>query len=371
MALAFIKKVPSIDFTSYRFYGFGFSALVIAFSLIVILMNNGLKFGVDFAGGVMIQVDFAQEVSDDTVKESLSNLDIPGLSVQHLGLESKEYLIRFTLPQDGEDYRQEIIDEINTQLPDNSASIQRVEMVGPKVGEDLKNSALEALFYAVLLIVVYISGRFERRWFVTAAIAIALASLAYVLDMLGLGRVWQVSLCMILTLVVCLVLRLNFALGAIIALLHDVFITVGILTFFGKEIDLNIIAALLTIIGYSLNDTIVSYDRMRENLMAQNIEKPDTMANIINLSINQTLSRTILTSGTTLAAVLSLYLFGGGVINDFAFTMLLGVLIGTFSSIFVANPLLMALGNTQLYIQRFQVSEAEKDIEKPGEHGVV
>ncbi len=370
MAFAFIKKVPNIDFASRRFGGYAFSAILIIFSLAIIFMNNGLKFGVDFAGGVMVQVDFQNQVSDEEVKNSLNNLDIAGLSVQQLGLESTEYLIRYTLPSTGEDYRQEIIEEINTNIPHNSASIQRVEMVGPKVGEDLKNSALEALFYAVLLIVVYISGRFERRWFLTAAIALGLAGLAYLLNSLGLGRVWQVSLSMILTLAVCLGLRLNFAFGAIIALLHDVLITVGILTFFGKEIDLNIIAALLTIIGYSLNDTIVSYDRMRENLMAQNPEKPEAMASIINLSINQTLSRTILTSGTTLAAVLSLYLFGGGVINDFAFTMLLGVLIGTFSSIFVANPLLMALGDSNLYIARFQVSESEQ-IEKPGEHGMV
>ncbi len=370
MAFAFIKKVPTIDFASRRFAGYGFSAIMIAFSLVIILMNSGLKFGVDFAGGVMIQVDFKEQVSDEEVKNSLNNLDISGLAVQQLGLESTEYLIRYTLPTNGEDYRQEIIDEINANIPNNSASIQRVEMVGPKVGEDLKNSALEALFYAVLLIVVYISGRFERRWFLTAAIAIGLASLAYVLDIIGLGRVWQVSFAMLLTLAVCLVLKLNFAFGAIVALLHDVLITVGILTFFGKEIDLNIIAALLTIIGYSLNDTIVSYDRMRENLMAQNPDNPAPMASIINLSINQTLSRTILTSGTTLVAVLSLYLFGGGVINDFAFTMLLGVLIGTFSSIFVANPLLMALGDSNLYVAPFQASEVEQ-IEKPGEHGMV
>ncbi len=370
MAFAFIKKVPTINFTSYRFYGYGFSAIALIFSLVFLLINNGLKFGVDFAGGVMVQVNFQEQVSDEAVKNALDDLSIPGLAVQQLGLENTEYLIRFTLPSDGEDYRVEIIDTINENLPNNEASIQRVEMVGPKVGEDLKNSALEALFYAVLLIVVYISGRFERRWFLTAAIAIGLALLAYVLDMFGLGRIWQVSLSMVLTLAVCLVLRLNFAFGAIAALLHDVFITVGILTFLGKEIDLNIIAALLTIIGYSLNDTIVSYDRMRENLMAQNPESPDTMGNIINLSINQTLSRTILTSGTTLVAVLSLYLFGGGIINDFALTMLLGVLIGTFSSIFVANPLLMALGDSNLYVMRFQKNETEQH-EKPGEHGVV
>ncbi len=367
MAISFLKKVPSIDFIRYRFVAYAISIITIIASIAIIFLNNGLRYGVDFAGGVMVQVQFNTSVADEQVKNALNPLNIPSLVVQQFGDGNTEYLIRFSTSE--QDLRDPIIETLNKAIPNSNPTIQRLEMVGPKVGEDLKNSALEALFYAVLLIVVYISGRFEHRWFVAAAMAIALGVLSYTLDFLGLGRIWQVSFSMLLTIGVCYVLKLNFAVGAILALLHDVFIALGILTLVGKEIDLNIIAALLTIIGYSLNDTIIIYDRIRENLKIQDPENPNKLEDIINLSTNQTLSRTLLTGGTTLVAVLSLFILGGGVIHDFAFTMLLGVIIGTFSSIFVASPLLLALGDEKLYVQRFQ--EAKIEYEKPGEHGIV
>ncbi len=199
--------------------------------------------------------------------------------------------------------------------------------------------------------------------------AVGLGTLVYIAEMFGLGRVWQVTIAMAATLIVCYGLKLNFALTSILALIHDVLITLGILTLLGKEIDLNVIAALLTLVGYSLNDTIVTFDRIRENLQLQDVQNPSPLKNIINGSINQTLSRTLLTSGTTLAATLSLFILGGGVIHDFALTMLLGVVIGTFSSIFVASPLLLALGDEHLYVSRLQKTESE--YEKPGENGVV
>ncbi len=369
MAFNLIKKIPTINFVGFRYIAYAISIVVFLLAIGGIFMNKGLNYGVDFAGGVMVQVEFSQSVPDEEVKQALNPLGIPGLVVQHIGIDNTEYLVRFSDSDKTQEYRENIISTLNSAIPEANASIQRFEMVGPKVGEDLRNAALEALFYAVLIIAVYISGRFEQRWFLAGAMALALGALAYVLEMFGLGRIWQVSLGMILTIVICFVLRLNFALGAIIALIHDVGIAVGILTVLGKEIDLNIVAALLTIVGYSLNDTIVNYDRIRENLMTQDTEKPLPLGQIINSSINQTLARTLMTSGTTLAAVLSLYALGGGVIHDFAFTMLLGVVIGTFSSIFIASPLLMALGDEHLYISRFQ--KKEDDYEKPGEHGVV
>ncbi len=369
MAFNLIKKIPSINFVGFRFIAYIMSTVVFLLAIGAIFFNNGLNYGVDFAGGAMVQVEFSQGVQDEKVKQALNPLKIPGLVVQQIGLENTEYLVRFSSTDNTQEYRDVIIDTLNAQMPEANASIQRLEMVGPKVGEDLQNAALEALFYAVLSIVVYISGRFEHRWLLAGGMALALGLLSYGLEIFGLGRIWQVSLGMALTLGICFVLRLNFALGAIIALIHDVGITVGILTFLGKEIDLNIVAALLTIVGYSLNDTIVNYDRIRENFKAQDEENPAPIGEIINSSINQTLGRTIMTSGTTLAAVLSLYILGGGVINDFAFTMLLGVVIGTFSSIFVASPLLMALGDEKLYISRFHKKEEEH--EKPGEHGMV
>ncbi len=369
MAISFLKKVPSINFLKYRFIAYGFSLAFILLSLFVFFQNKGLNYGVDFAGGVMVQVHFDKDVLDEDVKKSLAPLAIPGLVVQKFGDTDSDYLIRFSSSANSQDMRTPIIEALESALPDTEPTIERLEMVGPKVGEDLKNSAMEALFYVVLLIAVYISGRFEHRWFLAAGMALALGALIYVSEMIGLDRIWQTTLATLLTLIVCYFLRLNFAFAAIIALLHDVFITVGILTFLDKEIDLNVIAALLTLVGYSLNDTIVTFDRIRENLQAQDFEKPESMIDIINLSINQTMSRTLLTSGTTLAAVLSLFFLGGGVIHDFALTMLLGIVVGTFSSIFIATPLLLALGDTKLYVSNFLKKEEEH--EKPGEHGMV
>jgi len=154
---------------------------------------------------------------------------------------------------------------------------------------------------------------------------------------------------------------------AIVGLLHDVLITLGLLAMMGKEIDLNIIAALMTLVGYSLNDTIIVYDRIRENLQNQPEDNPAPLADIINLSVNQTLGRTIMTSATTLIAALSLTILGGGAIHDFALTMSLGVFIGTFSSVFVSNPILLLLGDTRQYM----VARKKVEYERPGEHGVV
>jgi preprotein translocase subunit SecF len=159
-------------------------------------------------------------------------------------------------------------------------------------------------------------------------------------------------------------LKLNFAFGAVVGLLHDVFITLGILGVLGKEIDLNVVAALLTLAGYSLNDTIIVYDRIRENLRK---DPSHDLGAIINDSVNQTLSRTLLTGGTTFVAVLALYLLGGGVIHDFALTMLIGIVIGTLSTIYVSAPILLALGSTEQYTH----TQQQKSYEKPGEHGIV
>ena len=159
-------------------------------------------------------------------------------------------------------------------------------------------------------------------------------------------------------------MRLNFALGAVVGLLHDVLITVGLLSILDVEVDLNVMAAILTIVGYSLNDTIIVYDRLRENL--RNFPELELGA-LINKSVNQTLSRTILTSGTTFLATLSLFILGGGVIHNFALTMLIGVVVGTFSSIYVSSAILLALGDTDFYVKE----QEKQDYEKPGEHGIV
>lgn len=211
-------------------------------------------------------------------------------------------------------------------------------MVGPKVGEDLRQKALFAIFYAILFIAIYISGRFELKWLMSIIMALSLAFVVYVTSSFGMPVTWLIVIALIVTLGLCWFLKLKYALGAIIALVHDVIITIGAFALTEREISLSIIAALLTIVGYSLNDTIIVFDRIRENL--KRFRRRPFEA-IMNKSINETLSRTILTSTTTLVVVLALFILGGGVIHDFAFAMLVGVIVGTYSSVFVASPIIL------------------------------
>ena len=327
------------------------------------LWGNGLRMGIDFAGGVIVQVQFAQPVEDELLKKSLDIPELPGISTQRFGEGARNYLLRFSSAEDTDatTLRTTVLSALAKAFPGNDVDIQRLEMVGPKVGDDLTNKALGALYYATLLIAVYISGRFEQRWMAGVAMAAVLWGGMY---LAGLGMGWLVLMALAITMVVCFVLKLNFALGALVGLIHDVSITVGLLSIMDVEIDLNVMAALLTLVGYSLNDTIIVYDRLRENLRAA---PKQPLASLINRSVNQTLSRTILTSGTTFVATLSLYLLGGGVIHDFALTMLIGVFVGTASSIYVSSAVLLALGDTAFYVH-----QQERPVyEKPGEHGIV
>jgi preprotein translocase subunit SecF len=365
MGFAFIKHNTNIDFMGMRFYSYGLSALFLLVGIVYILFFGGLKMGIDFAGGVIVQVQFAQKVDDNDLKKSMDIPELPGISTQRFGEDGRNYLLRFSSSEtDATSLRSNVVAALEKSFPGNNASIERLELVGPKVGADLANKALEALYYSILLIAVYISGRFEQRWMAGAIMAGALWGGMYLLGFTGLGMGSMVFFSLAICLFVCWKLRLNFALGAIIGLLHDVSITVGILAMMGVELDLNVVAAILTLVGYSLNDTIIVYDRLRENLRSSP-ELP--LIDIINHAVNQTLSRTILTSATTFVAVLSLYLLGGGVIHDFALTMLLGVFIGTVSSVYLSSAILLALGDTELYVRM----QAKEEYEKPGEHGIV
>ena len=221
----------------------------------------------------------------------------------------------------------------------NDVEIRRVEMVGPQVGKDLREKALFAMFYALLFITIYISGRFELKWILSGVMALALIGAVYVLSLFDVSIPLLMTAALIVTIILFWFLELKYAMGAIVALIHDVTITVGIFSIFDKEFTLPIIAALLTIIGYSLNDTIIVYDRIRENLRKYH---KNPLNFIINRSVNETLGRTILTSLTTLIVLISLFILGGGIIHDFAFAMIVGVLIGTYSSIYVASPILLA-----------------------------
>lgn len=344
MGLQLIKPDTNLDFIGLKKIAFIVSAVVILAGLASLAIKGGPKYGIDFAGGMIVQVKVDKETNVNELKGALSEVDLPGMVVQTFGLEGDhEYLIRTSSSEiSSQEVRTKISDALNQNLEGSGFDIQRLEMVGPKVGADLRAKALEALFYAVLLIAVYISGRFEQRWTAAGIMAAALGGIIYGVGLTGLDMGWLIVVAMLVTVGLCWFLKLNYALGAVAALIHDVTITVGIFSILGKEFDLTIIAALLTIIGYSLNDTIIVFDRIRENNLANKSGKP--FGDIINTSINQTLSRTIMTSLTTLLVVFCLFVLGGSVIHDFALALLIGVGVGTYSSIFVASPILMGFG---------------------------
>ncbi|GFM35414.1 protein translocase subunit SecF [Desulfovibrio psychrotolerans] len=347
MGLSIIKPDSNINFVGQRKTFMALSLVVMLVCLVSLVMKGGPRYGVDFAGGVMVQVSFDRTVAPEAISASLADAELPGLVVQRIGLAAdNEFIIRASLSDaNPETMRSSIQRSLATNLADTSFEIQRLEMVGPKVGSDLRSAALEALYYAVLLIAIYISGRFEQRWFIAGIMAAALATALYGLGKLGLSKPYLVVAAMGLTLVLCWRLKLNFALSAVGALIHDVFITVGVFSLLDKEFDLTIVAALLTIVGYSLNDTIIVFDRIRENIRGRT---SPTYAQVVNTAVNQTLSRTLLTSGTTLLVILALFVLGGSVIHDFALAMLVGIGVGTYSSIFVASPILLALSPEEL-----------------------
>ncbi len=345
MGLHLIPNDLNINFVGYRRIAYAVSILLILAGFTSIAVKGGLSYGIDFAGGATVQIQFDQPISDETLKESLEGAKLPGLAVQQYSENGKEYLLRISIEEESSTAIREMVQTSLTQhLGGAGFKIVRLEMVGPKVGADLRTQALQALYFAILIISIYVSGRFEYRWFTAGFIAVALMGSMYVLEnFLGLGKAYLVGVALLLTILLCWRFKLIFALGAIVSILHDVLIIVGLFSLMNKEFDLTIIAALLTVVGYSLNDTIIVYDRIRENLRG-NINAP--LSVIINRSINQTMSRTVLTSGTTLLVIAALLIWGGGIIHDFALVMFLGVFIGTASSMFVASPVLLAFGDT-------------------------
>ena len=346
MGLQIIKPDTNYNIIGLRKGAFILSAVLILIGLASLVVKGGPKYGIDFAGGIVVQAKFQDNVEVKGIKDALAPLNLPGLAVQRFGeAGANEYLMRTsqgTLA--AEEVRNEVKDALTKGLSGKTFEIQRLEMVGPKVGADLRAKALEALFYAVLLIAIYISGRFEQRWMTAGIMAAGLAAGIYVLQLLSLPITYLIVAAMIITVGLCWYLKLNYALGAVVALIHDITITVGIFSLLDKDFDLTIVAALLTILGYSLNDTIIVFDRIRENIHAKTAK---TLRDTINISINQTLSRTLLTSGTTLIVVLALFFFGGGVIHDFAFALLIGVVVGTYSSIYVASPILLGFSKNE------------------------
>ena len=268
------------------------SGIMILIGLGSIVISGGLKYGIDFAGGTLVQLQFKNPPEIEVIRDGLKTIGLGESTIQEFG-SKKDILIRVERSEEKlEAVGAMVKRSLSGKFHSDDIIVERVEMVGPKVGRDLREKALLSILYAIIGIVIYISWRFEFQ----------------------------------------------YAIAAIIALIHDVLVTMGAFSVLDKEFTLVIVAAFLTIIGYSLNDTIVVFDRIRENLRRKGKR---SLSEIINSSINQTLSRTLLTSGTTLLVVLALFFFGGEIIHDFSFALLVGVFVGTYSSIFIASVFLV------------------------------
>jgi len=343
--MEFIKPDIHINFIGRRKIGYLLSGVLIAITFILLIARGGPNYGVDFAGGILVQVRFSQQVKPDDIRNALRAIAMGDSSIQRFGeKDASEYLIRVSRSDiDPSGLDKEVNQALNRAFGEQNVEVRRVEMVGPKIGKDLTEKALFAIFYALLFMVIYISGRFEYKWTVSIVMAACLAFGAYIVASMGLSVLWLIAVALLITIGMCWFLKLEYALGAIIALFHDVIITMGAFALTDREITLPIVAALLTIVGYSLNDTIVVFDRIRENLRRY---RGRNLPELINSSINETLSRTTLTSVTTLIVVGGLFILGGGVIHDFAFALLIGVIAGTYSSIFVASPILLLWSGT-------------------------
>ncbi len=337
--MEFIKPGINLDFVGKRYIAMAISAAFIVISFVSLIIKGGPNFGIDFAGGLIVQVKLKKDVKVDAIRKVLLNMGLKEATVQSFGdTKEKEFLIRLSMKEGLSDLSNSIRNALEHTLGKGSVEVRRVEMVGPKVGKDLRKKALLAIFYSLLFIAIYISGRFELKWFMSAIMAFSLMGAVYFASLINISLSYLILLALLITLLLCWFLNLKYALGAIVALIHDVTITVGVFSITNKEFNLSTVAALLTIIGYSLNDTIIVFDRIRENIRRY---RQKNFPKVINRSINETLSRTILTSLTTLVVVISLYVLGGGVIKDFAFALIVGIVVGTYSSIYVASPILL------------------------------
>jgi preprotein translocase subunit SecF len=292
-----IKPGTNINFVGYSKWAIGFSWALILIGVISLVAHGGPNYGIDFAGGTMMQVRFNQKPAVRDIRAALTTLGLGDATIQDFGTSGSsgagEFLIRLPLQAvEMEDVSNKVAASLTDKLGKDTFEIQRVEMVGPRVGSELRVRAILAVVFATVMMGAYIWFRFELR----------------------------------------------FGIGAAIALAHDVLITIGALSLLNYEFDLTIVAALLTVVGFSVNDTVIVSDRIRENMRKN---RRDPLSKIINSSINETLSRTILTTGTAILVLLALFFLGGNVINGFAFALLVGFAIGTYSSIYVASPIVL------------------------------
>ncbi len=308
-----IRSDININFLEKRKIALAISAVMLVASLALIGFK-GLNLGIDFTGGTLVEVRFHQQVSIADIRRAIAPEGYEKAVIQEFG-SPKEILIRVQNREDIESsvISTAILDALTNAFGADQVEMRRVEFVGPQVGEELKTAGMMAVFYTLIGILIYVMVRFKLR----------------------------------------------FALGADAAILHDIIIVVGVFSLLGLEFSLSVVAALLTVLGYSLNDTIVVFDRIRENFEANKKKKnPLDEVTVCNQSINQTLARTLMTSVTTLLVVFSLYFLGGEVIHNFAFALLVGIAVGTYSSIFIATPIMLSLEG------KFEMSEEElKELE--------
>jgi preprotein translocase subunit SecF len=337
--MQFIKPDINIDFIGKRRLAYGFSILLVLLTIATLIWHRGPRYGIDFVGGLVIQVKLDRAVELDSIQKTLADVGLSQATVQRFGQASDhEYLVRSDRAENHEDLARQFTERLH-QATGATAEIQRVEMVGPQVGHDLQHKALLAIFFSILFMAIYISGRFEQRWMISGLIAVVLIGTVYLLSLFDVGITVLIVVALGVTLILFWVLKLRYAMGATVALIHDVIVTVGFFSLLDKEFSLPIIAALLTIIGYSVNDTIVIFDRIRENLRKN---PRQSFAEIVNRSVNETLSRTVLTTGTSLVVVLALTILGGGIIHDFSLALLVGFISGVYSTVYVASPFLLS-----------------------------
>lgn len=282
-----------IDFVGKRKIGFVFSATLILAGIISLILHGGPRYNIDFTGGRLLHLQFERAVDIGDLRSVLTKAGYGDAEITHFGGD-RDVIIRTALEQVIDSPEKSIHNVVKQAMPDNSFLELQNDTVGPKIGKELKIDAIEAIVWSMILILIYIMWRFEFR----------------------------------------------FSIGAILALAHDVIITIGIFSLMNIEISAPIIAAVLTIVGYSLNDTIVVYDRIRENFKVKQ-KDIQSFISIVNRSLNETLSRTIITSLTTLFVVVILYAFGGEVLRSFAFALIVGIIIGTYSSLFIASPFIV------------------------------
>lgn len=305
--MRFLNKKTDIDFVGKRKIAFVVSLALIVTS-IVMLVAKDLNFGLDFTGGTLIEVSYPSAPEISTVRSNLASGGLSDAVVQTFGTPN-DIVVRIP-PRDNEESDAEISTAVLAALQqgvEGEVIMRRVEFVGPQVGEELTEQGILAVVYALIGIFLYVMMRFQWR----------------------------------------------FSVGAVAALVHDITITMGILVLVQVEFDLTVVAALLAVIGYSLNDTIVLFDRIRENF--PRLRKANS-TQVVNVSINETLSRTLMTSFTTLLVLIALFIFGGEIIHAFAFTLIIGVLVGTYSSIYVASTVLLELG-----VSKFDLMAVEKE----------